>query len=128
MRFRSNEKGFTLIELMATLVIISIVAAVGIKKTNAIGQIAQTTVGQSVITSLNTNELRVWALVLIDGRYQTDHDVWAANQEEIFAMGGEVSFENVTQTSAVAVVRGSRCSLVRNPSTLQHSGRWEFNN
>lgn len=112
-----------MIELIAVMVIISIVAAVGFKKGHEAGQAASRSVEINVITVLNTNEMMVWGDTLLSGKYRNDLNVWVRS-DEILDAGQNVQFISISPTGATIVVNGSRATLTREPSTLAHSARW----
>jgi prepilin-type N-terminal cleavage/methylation domain-containing protein len=122
-----NQRGFTLIEIMAVMVIMGVVASVGVKKGVFVRDIAETAVARSVISSLNSNETMVWGRTLIKGDYQTDFDVWN-HKDEILDVGNrtKVQFHTVTQTGATVSINGNRAVLKRTPSVLSSGGRWDF--
>ena len=53
----SNTKGFTLIEIMATLVIISVISSVGVQKYDEITHTANQRVLEVAFSDLNSREL-----------------------------------------------------------------------
>jgi prepilin-type N-terminal cleavage/methylation domain-containing protein len=117
-----NQKGYTLIELIAVMVMISIMGAVVTKKATTATRIADQTVITSVSTTLNSQELMVWGGVLVSGKYKDDRDVWS-HKEEILE-GNGVTFVSVSQTGATVEIGGSTVTLIREPSTQMTSGRW----
>jgi len=56
----ANRKGFTLIELMAVLVIMSVMASVAIKKFDLLSDSASITALKTGVRELNTRETLVW--------------------------------------------------------------------
>ena len=73
----SEEKGFTLIELMAMLVIIGVMTSVVVKKYNNISTSAELRAIEAGISELNSRETLTWAnLIINQGKYPGDEAIW----------------------------------------------------
>ncbi len=57
----SNKKGFTLIEVVAVMVIMSVMVSVGFKKVDVLSHNAVERVLENGLRELNTREILVWA-------------------------------------------------------------------
>jgi len=69
----SNKEGFTLIEIMASLVIIGVLASVGVQKHKQISDSASQKVLEYALREINSRELLTWALVKFsDEGWQSD--------------------------------------------------------
>ncbi|MGD8970798.1 MAG: prepilin-type N-terminal cleavage/methylation domain-containing protein [Desulfobacterales bacterium] len=124
----SEEKGFTLIELMAMLVIIGVMASVAVKKYSNISTSAELRAIEVGISELNSRETLTWAnLIINQGRYPGDEAIWAMMIASTYTdigssyqwtsgpdkdNGGHLSFGSQT------------VSLIREASTLQVAARW----
>ena len=60
MNLISNRKGFTLLELMAVLVIMGVMASAGVKKYDRLSDTADITALKAGIRELNMQETLVW--------------------------------------------------------------------
>jgi prepilin-type N-terminal cleavage/methylation domain-containing protein len=75
---RSQESGFTLIELMAMMVIIGVIASVAVKKYTNLSTHAEKRAILAGITELNVRETLFWANHLIaNGGYGGDDPIWS---------------------------------------------------
>ena len=122
----SEEKGFTLIELMAMLVIIGVMTSVAVKKYTNISISAELSAIDAGISELNTRETLTWAnLIINQGKYPGDEAIWTmmtayTNIGSSYHWdsgpdkdtGGQLSFGKQT------------ISLIREASTLQVAARW----
>ena len=122
----SEEKGFTLIELMAMLVIIGVMTSVAVKKYNNISISAELRAIDAGISELNSRETLTWAnLIINQGNYPGDEAIWSmmTTYTDIGSNyhwdsgpdkdgGGHLSFGSQT------------VSLIREASTLQVAARW----
>ncbi|MEN8808032.1 MAG: prepilin-type N-terminal cleavage/methylation domain-containing protein [Desulfobacterales bacterium] len=124
----SEEKGFTLIELMAILVIIGVMASVAVKKYTNISISAELRAIDVGISELNSRETLTWAnLIINQGKYPGDEAIWAMMTTYTYTdigssyrwdsgpdkdTGGQLSFGSQT------------ISLIREASTLQIAARW----
>jgi prepilin-type N-terminal cleavage/methylation domain-containing protein len=74
-----NKKGFTLIEIMAVLVIMSVLAAVAVKKVGAITDSAKYRALMQGVVELNSREYLSWVnMKFAPGGYTDDADLWGA--------------------------------------------------
>ncbi|MGD8722101.1 MAG: prepilin-type N-terminal cleavage/methylation domain-containing protein [Desulfobacterales bacterium] len=122
----SEENGFTLIELMAVLVIIGVMTSVAVKKYTNISISAELRAIDVGISELNSRETLTWAnLIINQGNYPGDEAIWAmmTTYTDIGSSyrwdsgpdkdtGGQLSFGSQT------------ISLIREASTLQVAARW----
>ena len=122
----SEEKGFTLIELMAMMVIIGVLASVAVKKYTNINNSAELRAIEAGISELNSRETLTWAnLIIAQGKYPGDEAIWSMmttytnigfsyhwDSGPDKDSGGQLSFGNQT------------ISLIREASTLQVAARW----
>jgi len=75
----ANRKGFTLIELMSVLVIMSVMFSVTIKKFDLLSDSASITAIKEGVRELNTQETLVWTqMKLSDTDWTSDSDVFDA--------------------------------------------------
>jgi len=82
--FKSNQKGFTLLELMSVLVIMGIIFSVAIKKFDLISDSASITAIKTGIRELNTQEALVWLdMKLSDTGLTSDADVYTAVEKNL---------------------------------------------
>lgn len=118
-----GQMGFTLIELIATMIIFSVLAAVLIPKYIDVQESSRLRAIDLGIAELNGRETLTWALVkLSDAGYTNDDQVWpldtniGADYDWTVApnkLGGTLRFK--LETSAV---------LIRSISGTQTPGRW----
>jgi len=124
----SEEKGFTLIELMAMLVIIGVMTSVVVKKYNNISTSAELRAIEAGISELNSRETLTWAnLIINQGKYPGDEAIWTTMIASTYTnigssyhwtsgpdkdMGGHLSFGSQT------------ISLIREASTLNVAAKW----
>ena len=105
----ANDKGFTLIELMAMLVILGVILSVAVKKYTNISTHAERRAILAGITELNVRETLFWANHMIaNGGYNGDDPVWMLMDTDLGSgyqwtigptkLGGELSFGNQTET------------------------------
>jgi prepilin-type N-terminal cleavage/methylation domain-containing protein len=71
--FLTNKEGFALIEIMASLVIIGVLASVGVQKHDQISDSASQRALEYSIREINSRELLTWALIKFsDEGWQSD--------------------------------------------------------
>jgi prepilin-type N-terminal cleavage/methylation domain-containing protein len=120
---KMNAKGFTLIEIMAVLVMIGVLAAVAVKKFNVISTTANLRLLLAGITELNSREMLVWTnQKFATGGAIDDVAVWNDLDKNLGleyrwtvgpnAMGGTLKFESVS------------AALSRSPATEMTPARW----
>ena len=124
MNFMTNSKGFTLIELIAVMVILGVMASVAVKKFDFISGTAGDRALQEVIKELNVRETIVWTKIkwshsgwtddaALFAKMDTDmgsNYVWTAGPD---AAGGTVKFKS------------NSIALTRTPSTSISMGGWK---
>ena len=118
-----NQKGFTLIELMSVLIIISVIFSVAIKKYYQLSDSADLTALTTGVRELNTQESLVWIdMKLSDTGYTADVDVYNAIDKNLgqgyrWNPGPDITGGTLHYSS-------QSVALVRTPSTLGDVASW----
>jgi prepilin-type N-terminal cleavage/methylation domain-containing protein len=119
----SDQKGFTLIELISVMIIMSVMASVAVKKLDLVTGTATDQVLQEAVKELNAREYLIWIdIKLSSTSWTNDADVFSVMDTNLGsdfvwsggpnASGGTLSFR--TESSV----------LSRTASTNSSSGRW----
>lgn len=118
-----DQKGFTFIELISMMVIMSMMVSVAIKKLDLISDSASITALQSGIRELNTRETVAWAKIkLNDSGYTIDADVYNTVDKII---SRDYSWNPGPDISGGRLHFKSRfVDLNRTPSTVTSVGSW----
>ena len=119
----ANRKGFTLLELMSVLVIMSVMLSIGIKKFDLLSDTASITALKEGVRELNTQETLVWAQIkLSDADWTSDADVFDAIDKNL---GQGYSWNPGPNIGGGTLHYRSRSVvLVRNESTRNSVGSW----
>ena len=119
----SNKNGFTLIEVVAVMVIMSVLVSVGIKKTDVLSHNAADRVLESAVRELNTRETLVWTEIkLSEIGWIDDTNVFSELDtnlgHEFKWTGGPNLF------GGILGFRSNSIALTRVASTSTSVGRW----
>ena len=118
-----DSKGFTLIELIAVLAILSIVTTLAVKKVVAIAYTAEQNALTQGLVELNAREKITWSKIkLTDHGYQNDEAVW---NEINLNLGEQYSWNDPPEKSGGTLSFGSHSiALKRTVSNRDTAGSW----
>lgn len=122
--FTNNAKGFTLIELIAVLVILGVVASVAVKKFDFLVSTVDDRAFQEVIKELNVRETILWTKLKWSSAGWTD-------DASLFAMMNTDMGSNYVWTAGPDAAGGTikfkfnSIVLTRTPSTSISMGSWK---
>jgi len=124
-----NQRGFTLIEIIAVLILLGILAAVAVPKYLDMTSEAKKKAVDAAIAELNSRESMAWGKVKLAGTSDIDNDVWAQ-----VAPGGTIdlgsdyewsSGPNQTGDSSLSFQKGDPVTITRTAATDTSPGKWE---
>ena len=118
---KSDQKGFTLIELIAVLAIMGIWSSVLVTKINNVDKFAKEAVIIAITSDLNSREMGMWAGAMIDGYKNDAQSVWV---KKSYLELSTVVWINLKSTGGTISVNGTRVTLIRTPSTIQGAAKW----
>ena len=119
----SSSKGFTLIELIAVMAILSIVTTITVKKVVAISYTAEQNALTQGMAELNAREKMIWTKkMLSDHGYQNDEAVW---NEMDLNLGEQYSWNDPPEKNGGTLSFGSQSiALKRTASIKDIAGSW----
>jgi len=119
----ANRKGFTMIELMAVLVIMSVMLSVTIKKFDLLSDSASITAIKEGVRELNTQETLVWTqMKLSETDWTSDSEVFNAVDKNL---GQGYRWNPGPNTSGGTLhFKTQSIVLVRNESKRNTVGSW----
>jgi prepilin-type N-terminal cleavage/methylation domain-containing protein len=119
------ESGFTLLEIIATLVILSILAAVAIPRYISLDDSAKQKAIDAGIAELNGRETLMWSnLKISESGYRDDTHLFGQMDT---TLGHDYSWEGGAPTSSGGTLRfrlSTPVSLSRNGSTSEYPAEW----
>ena len=122
--YLSNKEGFTLIEIMAALVIIGVLASVGVQKHEQISDSASQKALEYAVREINSRELLTWTLIKFsDEGWQSDEALFAKMDTKLGE--GYIWSSGPDSTGGTIRMQTSSISFTRSPSTISTSGKWE---
>lgn len=117
-----NQSGFTLIELMAVMVIAAVVLSVAFKKVNYVYAEAEKIALDSGITEINSREALTWVqLKFSSDGWIDDNTVYSAIDKNL---GVKYSWDSVSNAGGKLLFNNSSVSLTRIKSTATSAARW----
>ena len=121
-KFR-NKDGFTLIELIATMVILSVWSAVIVKKVVAVSNSSERNALMQGIVELNTRESLTWFNIKMSNTgYESDEKIWEKIDTNI---GIEYIWTSGPTRSGGELQFGSQSFVLpRNESTKESPASW----
>ena len=121
--YLSNKEGFTLIEIMAALVIIGVLASVGVQKHEQISDSASQKALEYAVREINSRELLTWTLIKFsDEGWQSDEALFAKMDTKLGE--GYIWSSGPVSTGGTIRMQTSSISFTRSPSTISTSGKW----
>lgn len=120
----SSRKGFTLIEIIAVLVLLGILTAVAVPRFLDLSTAAEERALDAGIAELNGRENLAWGQAMIaESGDITDSDVWDNMNTDL---GSDYSWEGTVDENGGTLEFGSASvSLTRTVATTTSPGRWD---
>lgn len=120
-----NQKGFTLLEILSVMVIMSVMASVAIKKFDYIHETTSTNTINLGIRELNTREALVWSqMKLSDAGWSNDVDVYNGIDKNL---GTGFSWDPGPSVSGGTLhYKSQTVTLDRIESTRASIGSWKY--
>jgi len=121
-----NRHGFTMIELISSLIILSVLASVVVNRM-VIADTAAKEVGlQAGISELNSRETLTWALIKMSdsGYLNDDPQIWSAMDTDVGSEYDWVAPGPSTTGGTLRFKNDTAFPLVRTPSSIQRPGNW----
>lgn len=116
----NNQKGFTLIELIAVLIILGIVMTLGVVKFVRVDHTAELRSLEIGLMEINTREKLEWSnLKISTTSYSTDEEMDAALIEKV-----DLQMSTYKWDGNKLSLGGSSILLERIPATNRHPGIW----
>jgi prepilin-type N-terminal cleavage/methylation domain-containing protein len=132
--FVSNRRGFTLLELIAVMLILGFLAALAIPRYIELESVGNLRAVETAISELNGRESLIWSQIKITrtsyNEITGDDDVWALmkndkNKSYPDLGSGNVWIVGPDQAGGTLSFRGSEgFDLSRKASTIAHPARW----
>ena len=135
-----NQKGFTLLEIIAVLAIFGILAAVAVQGYVDLEQYAYRQAIDSAISELNAQESWVWAETIASSSgWTSDSEIWLkmtlSKNTSIGRNNPDLGEDykwvgnnaNRNGGSYLSYKQGNAVKLIRTPSTAKKPARWQKN-
>jgi prepilin-type N-terminal cleavage/methylation domain-containing protein len=117
-----NCNGFTLVEIIAVLILISIIGAFTVPRVVALDTSATQKSFEWAISELNSREFMTWSKVkMSDINWVEDEQLFSQLDTEL---GTEYSWNSRTTGGGTLSFKGQPIGLERVPSTFSTSGSW----
>lgn len=115
----TNQKGFTLIEIMAVMIILGILVTFGVTKFIRIDHTAELRGLEIGLRELNTREKLVWTNLKISSTYYNEEEIDTAIIEEV-----DLNMTDYKWNGNVLSLGSASLTLERIPATTKHPGEW----
>ena len=122
-----RQRGFTLVELTATLVILSVLISVAFKKYVVIENMAELRAIEAGVTELNSRETLTWTNHMFSvGGYQNDGAVWTTMASDTF-LGPDYTWSIAPTNSGGTLTFASQsAALTRTSSDQTTPAKWQM--
>ena len=122
-----NQEGFTLVEIIAVLIILGILAAVAVPRYIDLERSAKQRGLEAAIAEMNGRESLVWAAVKIsETGYTDDSAVWTAITTGGHTdLGDEYSWTPAASGNIVLTFKGATVTVARTASDTTSPGIWK---
>jgi prepilin-type N-terminal cleavage/methylation domain-containing protein len=118
----NNNRGFTLIEILAVLTILGILAAAGVYKFMQLDNSAVLVVLRDAVTKTNTVEMQHWTNVKLSEGYKDDDQIFQLVKPDLVNL---CNWQEISSTGGTISMKGNILQLERVPSSVNQYAIWK---
>ena len=118
----SNSKGFTLLEVLAVLAIVGVLAAIGVYKFMEVDDSASKVVLRDAVTKFNSAEMHHWTNVKLSEGYENDEKVFELVKADLMK---SYQWQSISSTGGSIKIHDLVFQVKRKPSTNNQYSVWE---